>query len=567
MRREIKFTPMLGLLGAAALAAAVVSLPARSAQAYGEGIDINKFHPAPGNEKILSVDLADVGPHLQVVPQLFLHYSYRPLVYTLGGVPQADLVRHRLTGDLSVSLALWRRLQIAIALPVTFYQAGETPPNGFVTDPNNPTGRTPNTSLATAGQEDIHLLVKGVFWNNRTFEIAGAHFGVGGIADLSLPSGNAASYLGARLPTLALKAVGHVNWRRLTASLVFGGLFQSSDPAKDQLYDVKSGLGIVFGGGLQIEMFRYRIMPFYILAEVFGASVLSDPRLISPKNTPAELSIAFKTSYKEWTFMLGGGPGVSPGAGVPDGRVFAGATYAWQRIPQKPKPERVHDECPNLEGAQQYLPPGMIKDKDGNCVMPPDECPNLPGAQEVVPAGLKKDDAGNCVPPPIVLPPTCPPDQELNKATGGCEDKPKVTVHIDPKLRKLVLSERIFFDFDKDTIKPVSFPILDEVVRVLKVRPDIKRMRIEGHTDNKGSDSYNIDLSHRRAASVMVYLIEHGVETFRLTSSGFGFRCPIVANDNPDNRAQNRRVDFIILEQDGVPSEDPKCKIPQMPRR
>ena len=564
MRREIKFTPMLGLLGAAVLAAAMVILPARPAQAYGDGIDINKFHPAPGNEKILTVDLADVGPHLQVVPQLFLHYSYRPLVYTLGGVPQADLVKHRLTGDLSVSIALWRRLQIAIALPVTFYQAGETP-SVFVPDPNNPSGKAPNTNLARGGQEDIHLLIKGVFWNNRTFEIAGAHFGVGGVADLSLPSGNAESYLGARLPTLALKAVGSVNFRRLTASLMFGGLFQSSDPAHDQLYDVKSGLGIVFGGGMQLEMFRYKIMPFYILAEVFGASVLSDPKLISPKNTPAELTIAFKTSYKEWTFMLGGGPGVSPGAGVPDGRVYAGATYAWQKIPQRPKMEKVHDECPNLDGAQPGLPPGMIHDADGKCIPEPDECPNLPGAQAKIPDGQHKDEHGNCVPPPIVIPPTCGPDQI--QTPTGCEEKPKPPVKIIVTKTRLILSERIFFDFDKDTIKPVSFPILDEVVRVLKALPEIKRMRIEGHTDNKGSDSYNLDLSHRRAASVMVYLIEHGVETHRLTSSGFGFRCPIVPNDGPDPRAKNRRVDFIILEQEGVTPEAPKCKVPQMPRR
>ena len=107
--------------------------------------------------------------------------------------------------------------------------------------------------------------------------------------------------------------------------------------------------------------------------------------------------------------------------------------------------------------------------------------------------------------------------------------------------RKLVLSERIFFEFDKDTILPVSFPILDEVARVLKVRPDIKRMRIEGHTDNYGSDAYNLDLSHRRAASVMVYLVEHGIETFRLTSAGFGFRCPLVDNDAGQPREEPPR--------------------------
>ena len=63
----------------------------------------------------------------------------------------------------------------------------------------------------------------------------------------------------------------------------------------------------------------------------------------------------------------------------------------------------------------------------------------------------------------------------------------------------------------------------------------------------------------------MVYLVEHGIETWRLTSAGFGFRCPIVDNDTPDNRAKNRRVDFIILEQEGVKHDEPKCKVPPPP--
>jgi len=151
------------------------------------------------------------------------------------------------------------------------------------------------------------------------------------------------------------------------------------------------------------------------------------------------------------------------------------------------------------------------------------------------------------------LPPSCEGED--------CPDLQRRPAHVEVKGQKLVLSERIFFDFDRDTIKPISFPVLDEVVRVLKARPDIRRMRIEGHTDNKGKDSYNLDLSRRRGQSVMVYLVEHGVEPWRLNSAGFGLRCPIVANDSPDHRAQNRRVDFIITEQEGVPLPEPKCPL------
>jgi outer membrane protein OmpA-like peptidoglycan-associated protein len=532
MRRTPKHSLPLGCtLGAAALAGALVSLPARSAQAYGDGIDINKFHPAPGNEKMVTVDLAEVGPHLQVVPQLFVHYANVPLVYTLGGIPKANLIEHRLTGDVSVSIALWRRLQIALSLPVTFYQTGQAPPPPPLDASGQPIGGPPpSANIASAGQEDLRLSFKGVFWNNRNFDILGTHFGIGGVADLSLPTGNASSYLGSRLPSLTLKAVASVNWRRLTASLTFGGLFSSAE----QIYNVKTGLGIVFGGGLQVEMFRYHLMPFYAVAEVFGSSVLQDPAFISAKNTPAEATLALKTSYREWTFFVGGGPGISPGFGVPNGRAYLGATYAWRSIPQVPKPEAPHDECPNLPGAQRTMPPGMIKNPAGECVMPPPPPPP---------------------PPPPEPPMVCGPDQE----GPDCHPKPK-PAHVEVKKDRLVLTERIFFDFDKDTIKPISFGILDEVVQVLQARLDIKRMQIEGHTDNKGSDPYNLNLSNKRAASVVRYLKEHGVSADRLSSIGFGFRCPLVSNATPDGQAQNRRVDFIILEQDGVEPIPPTCK-------
>ena len=100
-----------------------------------------------------------------------------------------------------------------------------------------------------------------------------------------------------------------------------------------------------------------------------------------------------------------------------------------------------------------------------------------------------------------------------------------------------------------------------------RLQPDIKRLRVEGHTDNKGSDMYNLDLSHRRAQSVMVYLVGKGVETWRLTSAGFGFRCPLVPNDSADHRAENRRVDFIIIEQEGQKLDAPKCQLSLLPNR
>lgn len=564
------------LFGGALLATTLFS--ARSASAIGDGapVDMNRFHPATGNAKILTVDLADVGPHLQVVPQFFMHYANRPLVFYLGPNPAVDLIKHRLTGDFSVSIALWRRLQISLALPVTFFQcAGRSPAVGVdgslgfppaVCDnaalqevdfpPALDASRLPPKELATAGQEDLRLGLKGVLWNNnRSTNPLGAFFGVGASGDLSIPTGNANSYLGSRLPTFTLRLIGHLQFRRLTAALNFGGTFGSTE----QLYNIKTGSGLSYGVGLQLEMFRYRLMPFYAVAEVFG---LTHYPFDSLRTSPAELSLALKASCKEWTFFVGGGPGLNPGYGVPDGRVFAGVTYAWQKIPQTPKPAPPPpDVCPNLPGPQEHIPDGMVRDEaTGFCALPPDECPNLPGAQAQIPQGLVKDEkTGACNAPPVKPPPVCDPEKE------DCPDRPKAPIKAEVVGSKINLSERIFFDFDKDTIKPISFPILDEVVNVLKAVPTIRRLRIEGHTDNLGSDPYNLDLSHRRAASVMVYLVEHGVEPRRLTAAGFGFRCPIVDNDTPDNQAKNRRVDFIILEHEGLKVEEPRCKVPPQP--
>ena len=88
-----------------------------------------------------------------------------------------------------------------------------------------------------------------------------------------------------------------------------------------------------------------------------------------------------------------------------------------------------------------------------------------------------------------------------------------------------------------------------DVVRVLQQNPGWS-IAIEGHTDNIGSDASNLDLSKRRAASVMQYLIDHGIDASRLTSEGYGMTQPIADNKSAKGREQNRRVEMKILEQD-----------------
>jgi outer membrane protein OmpA-like peptidoglycan-associated protein len=103
----------------------------------------------------------------------------------------------------------------------------------------------------------------------------------------------------------------------------------------------------------------------------------------------------------------------------------------------------------------------------------------------------------------------------------------------------------VHFDFDKSNIRPDARPILDEAVRMLKQRGEVKIV-VEGHTDSVGSDGYNMKLSRRRADAVKRYLVEHGIAASRITTEGFGKRQPVASNATAEGRAQNRRVEIHV---------------------
>ncbi|MDH3710167.1 MAG: OmpA family protein [Cyclobacteriaceae bacterium] len=105
----------------------------------------------------------------------------------------------------------------------------------------------------------------------------------------------------------------------------------------------------------------------------------------------------------------------------------------------------------------------------------------------------------------------------------------------------------IFFDFDKTDLRPESITELNAVVDFLKNNPTVK-IEIGGHTDSKGSDQYNINLSDGRAGSVRGFLLEHWIDSNRVISTGYGEAQPVATNVTDEGRQQNRRVEFTILE-------------------
>ena len=120
-----------------------------------------------------------------------------------------------------------------------------------------------------------------------------------------------------------------------------------------------------------------------------------------------------------------------------------------------------------------------------------------------------------------------------------------------PKVNEVFVVENVYYDFDKADLKPESFPALDEIVRMLNTYPNMV-IELSAHTDSKGSDKYNMNLSDARAKSVVDYLVSKGIAPERLQSKGYGESKPIEPNtingkDNPAGREKNRRTEFKVL--------------------
>lgn len=129
-------------------------------------------------------------------------------------------------------------------------------------------------------------------------------------------------------------------------------------------------------------------------------------------------------------------------------------------------------------------------------------------------------------------------------------DNVKIAAGAHPKYKEEILDGRIVtnnihFETGSAEIIPRSFAEIKRIADVMNANPDMS-FGIEGHTDNVGTDSSNLELSKARAASVMAALIEMGIDGSRLTATGFGEAIPMEDNDTPEGRAMNRRVEFVV---------------------
>jgi uncharacterized repeat protein (TIGR01451 family)/MYXO-CTERM domain-containing protein len=183
------------------------------------------------------------------------------------------------------------------------------------------------------------------------------------------------------------------------------------------------------------------------------------------------------------------------------------------------------DGCPDPDNDKD----GTLDVADG-CVMEPGPAENKGCPDPDRDGDTVVDRLDNC------------PDEKGDPANAGCKKKQLVQITSG----KLVILESVYFQTNKAKILPRSFPLLDNVVAVLKAH-DKLQIQVEGHTDSQGNDAYNKGLSQRRAEAVVAYLIGKSIDKARLVAEGFGEENPVASNKTKNGRAQNRRVVFTII--------------------
>lgn len=456
-------------------------------------------------------------------------------------------VNLQITGYATAGIEFAQRGAIQVSLPYVVHQ------RGYATD-NRAVGLSQPVDLASSTFGDMRIDGRMlVAWNeSQSFRLAarGAVF---------LPTGDEFSFTGER------SAWGNLG---LSAEYDAEAFFVTANAGwtvrpKSTLVDLTVGTEFVYALGLYVPLKHDRVRAG---AELFGAVGLSG---ISPETIPLEGAFAARLALgTEQRVFLGVSAGGRLGFGyAPELRFVArigGALPFTEARPEPSLPVRlkppadtdrdgfldVDDKCPAaLEDNKREKDgcPEMDEDKDGIDTSL-DQCPLEAEDKD----GL--DDEDGCPEEDADedgfadIDDKCPKDPGVRNANPEKLGCPR---YIERTMTEVVFNKKIEFETASATITVTSYSILDEIAKVLLANPQIKQMRIEGHTDNAGDPNFNRQLSKRRAEAVRTYLVQQGkVEEGRLSAVGFGPAKPIAPNDTEEGRAKNRRVELHYGEDD-----------------
>jgi OmpA-OmpF porin, OOP family len=536
---------------------------AQAQTSQSKGFALDRFDPSERGSEWFVLDTLDFRGKVRPAVGVVADYAYKPLVfYDQNGNEAAAFVEHQLFLHVGASVALWERLRLAVNLPVAAMVKGTSGSIDGV-----------QYTLAEGGQIGDLRMSADVRLFGRYRGVATMALGV----SVWAPTGSQEAYTGDG----KVRVAPHVNLAGQLGIFAYAAkVGVNVRPQDEQIAGVQLGTEL-FGGlsaGLRLAGGKLLIGPEVYMSTVFKGGAFDR------ESTPVEGLVSAHYCIANVVRIGGGiGAGFTKGFGSPKVRAVFSAEWApceFDRdgdgildendacpdVPgvasDDPKkngcPDRdkdgifdVDDACPDEPGIPSSDPAKNgcpLRDRDGDGIFDDsDACPDVPGVASDDPEknGCPDTDGDGIIDPKDACP-TVPGPPNEDPTKNGCP--PARIEH-----GQIRILEQVKFKTDSAEILHESDGLLEAVTAIFNAHPEITKVAVQGHTDNVGTASYNKGLSERRAASVAKWLVEHGVDSARLSSAGFGLEVPIADNDTAEGRRENRRVEFHIVEVDGKP--------------
>ncbi len=533
------------------LSAALATAAPRTAVAQAKGA-LDRLDPAPAGDPFFGVPSAEVDGRARLAATALVSYARDPLVVNGGSGDSLAWVRDQAFLHVMLSAQLFRRLELAVDLPFAIAEGGQSGSIGpvSVTAPHG-------AALADLRAGGRLLLLR----QQGLVPAASLAFSVW------VPIGGDYSGSGTARYQPAIIVGGRYSHFVWTATM--GARFQSESS------DALIGSQIVGGAGAAFLYRGLQIGPELQLSGGVGDKVSP---ITASTTFAGEVLLGARYTLGPVTFGLAGGPGLGHGPGAPSYRLIGSVGVSFDALPVSREGDAgsvgrgeggppggpghalvvaaptdsdgdgvpdAEDACPSIVGDAS---PGAYRrgcppDRDRDGIFDRDDhCPDVPGVASSDPLknGCPLDTDGDGIPDDKDACPTIKGPENADPTKNGCPTSVRLVG------TEIVILEQVNFATGKAEIKPESFGLLAQVAAVFKDHPEIARVAVDGHTDNRGGEKPNITLSESRAMAVVRWLVEHGVDARRLESRGFGPRRPIADNTTDAGRAKNRRVEFQI---------------------
>lgn len=488
-------------------------------------LQLQRFRLAPGAADYLTVFGTSVPEHLDWYVSIFVDYADDPMQISTLDARFSRTVDHQLHTSLMGSIALIDIFEVGLMVPVLISQrAGNL-------QPLLPTGAENTRDLQSTALGDFRLTVKSQLMNLRDFPV-----GLAFITAFSLPFGEKNAFAGdGGLGVEGILALDYILFKAVRLGTNLGYRYRHDTR---QIRDTIVGDEISWGIGVHSPLLFENLDGLLELAGGLNIAAKGPDRSgRNERDFPVELRGALRYRLPNaWTLTGGLGGGLTEGIGAPNYRAFVGmggqwVTGGWFGVDYA---------SPGFRGT--VYPCEYGERNDPNLPLDVDGCPLHESQWPRVTSDRDVDRLLNVAPAPVQ-----PRPAPVERAEVPPMRQRPSTDRVQVTERQIVITEQVHFATGKADILPESFPILDDIVYVLETNPHIELLRIEGHTDSRGREQMNLDLSRRRAASVKQYILDKGISERRLESEGYGPAQPIADNATEAGRARNRRVEFTIL--------------------